>query len=86
MSTNQCIDIAPLFNLEKSQINRALQALALSLRQWRAVAKKNGLSDSEIKRMNIVKAGVYFLVMDKMALRFFSDFLADKAYRARWCK
>lgn len=50
-SLHQCLDIAPLFNLEKWQMNCVLQALARSLRQWRTVAKKNGLNDSEIRRM-----------------------------------
>lgn len=45
-----CMEMASFFHLEKRQADEVLQRIGSALRQWRAIASKNGLTESEIKR------------------------------------
>ena len=45
-----CMEIASFFHLEKRQADEVLQRIGSALQQWRAIASKNGLTESEIKR------------------------------------
>ena len=41
--------MAGYFNLDQKQVEHGLNALGQALEQWRTIAKKNGLSEREIK-------------------------------------
>ncbi len=45
-----CMEMATFFNLDKGQVEHGLKTIAEALEQWRNLAKKNGLMESEIKR------------------------------------
>jgi len=48
-SLKVCKEMAGYFNLDQKQVEHGLKALGQALEQWQAIAKKNGLSDREIK-------------------------------------
>jgi len=45
-----CRDMATFFNLDKRLVEHGLKAIADALGQWRSLAQKNGLTESELKR------------------------------------
>ena len=49
-SLDLCKEMAAFFNLDKRQVEHGLKAIGSALAQWRALAKQNGLTESEIKR------------------------------------
>lgn len=49
-SLELCMEMASFFHLEKRQAEEVLQHIGSALTQWRALARKNGLTESEIKR------------------------------------
>lgn len=49
-SLSLCKETAEFFNLNKTQVDHGLKAIAEALAQWRGLAKKNGLTENELKR------------------------------------
>jgi len=49
-SFDLCREMAGFFNLDKRQVEHALKCIGPALAQWREIAKRNGLTEGEIKR------------------------------------
>ena len=49
-SCDLCKEMAAFFNLDKRQVEHGLKCIGTALSQWREIAKRNGLTEGEIKR------------------------------------
>ena len=49
-SLDLCKEMAAFFNLNKQQVEHGLKRIGNALAQWRGIAKRNGLTEGEIKR------------------------------------